>query len=268
MLTSSFPAFGLGREKASSDIMQRPPHDTKKGVFTWQVITDMMVYGTIMGTCCLMTFIFIVYGPGPDGLGEDCNKSYNDSCDVVFRARAAVFAELTWIILISAWEFKSLRRSMFDLDPNNTTRKFPFFHDVWSNQFLFWAVIIGAVSVFPAVYIPYLNTNVFKHKGITWEWAPAILCVIVFVSGVEVWKAIKRRTGWFAEEETEGMKKTRPGPMSLRQGFFSFARTLTRSRTEEEEEKKVEVKQEKTGGNAMTANASHGANLPMVREDV
>jgi P-type Na+/K+ transporter len=34
MLTSSFPAFGLGREKASSDIMQRPPHDTKKGVFT------------------------------------------------------------------------------------------------------------------------------------------------------------------------------------------------------------------------------------------
>ena len=268
MLTSSFPAFGLGREKASSDIMQRPPHDTKKGVFTWQVITDMMVYGTIMGTCCLMSFVFIVYGPGRDGLGEDCNKSYNDSCDVVFRARAAVFAELTWIILISAWEFKSLRRSMFDLDPNNTTRKFPFFHDVWSNQFLFWAVIIGALSVFPAVYIPYLNTSVFKHKGITWEWAPAILCVIVFVSGVEVWKAIKRRTGWFAEEETEGMKKSTPGPMSLRQGFFSFARTLTRSRTEEGEEKKVAVEQEKTGGNATTAKASHGANLPVVREEV
>lgn len=34
MLTSSFPAFGLGREKAASDILQRPPHSTKKGVFT------------------------------------------------------------------------------------------------------------------------------------------------------------------------------------------------------------------------------------------
>jgi P-type Na+/K+ transporter len=200
MLTSSFPAFGLGREPASSDIMQRPPHDTKKGVFTWQIITDMMIYGTIMGTCCLMTFIFIIFGPGGSGLGEDCNKSRQDSCDAVFRARAAVFVELTWIILISAWEFKSLRRSMFNLDPqHHTARKLSFFQPIWSNQFLFWAVIIGAVSVFPAVYIPYLNTSVFKHQAITWEWILAVSGVIVFVAGVEVWKAVKRRTGWFGE---------------------------------------------------------------------
>jgi P-type Na+/K+ transporter len=182
MLTSSFPAFGLGREKASPDVMERPPHDNKKGVFTWELITDMMVYGTIQGTCCLMTFVFIVYGPGPDGLGEDCNKSYNSSCDVVFRARAAVFAELTWLILISAWELKGMRRSMFRLNPNDT-HPFPFFKDIWSNQFLFWSVVIAALSVFPAVYIPGLNTSVFKHKGISWEWAPALLCVIIFVSG-------------------------------------------------------------------------------------
>ena len=68
MLTSSFPAFGLGREPASPDVMERPPHDNKKGVFTWELITDMLVYGTIQGTCCLMTFVFIVYGPGPEWL--------------------------------------------------------------------------------------------------------------------------------------------------------------------------------------------------------
>ena len=257
MITSSFPAFGLGKEEASSDIMQRPPHDTKKGVFTWQIITDMMVYGTIMGTCCLMTFVFIVYGPGRDGLGEDCNKSYNDSCEVVFRARASVFAELTWIILISAWEIKSLRRSMFALEPTNTTtRRFPFFHDVWTNQFLFWAVIVGALSVFPAVYIPSLNTDVFKHKGISWEWAPAVLCVIIFVAAVEAWKAIKRRTAWFADKETEGMTNTRPGPisLSLRQEFFSLARTLTRSRVTEEKT------DEKAGAPRLP--------LPLVKEEV
>lgn len=137
MLTSSFPAFGLGKEKAASDTMRRPPHDNKKGVFTWQIITDMLVYGIVMGACTLMTFVFIVYGRGQDGLGDDCNKGYNASCDVVFRARAAVFAELTWMILISAWEFKSLRRSMFALDPDNTTSKFPFFKDVYANRFLF-----------------------------------------------------------------------------------------------------------------------------------
>ena len=200
MVTSSFPAFGLGREPASSDVMQRPPHDTKKGVFTWQIITDMMIYGIIMGTCCLMTFIFIIFGPGGSGLGEDCNRSRQDSCDAVFRARAAVFVELTWIILISAWEFKSLRRSMFNLDPQpRTARKLSFLPPIWSNQFLFWAVIMGAVSVFPAVYIPYLNTNVFKHQAITWEWVLAVSGVVIFVAGVEVWKAVKRRTGWFGE---------------------------------------------------------------------
>lgn len=164
MLTSGFPAFGLGREKASYNIMTRPPHDNKKGVFTWQIICDMIVYGLLMGILTLFTFVIIVYGPGNAELGTDCNKAYSDSCDVVFRARAAVFAELTWLILISAWEIKGIRRSMFRLDPTSE-RSFPFFHDIWENQFLFWAVTIGSVVVFPCIYIPGFNTTVFKHKG-------------------------------------------------------------------------------------------------------
>ena len=199
MLTSSFPAFGLGREKASSDIMRRPPHDSKRGVFSLQIIVDMIVYGSIVGASTLLTFVIIVYGSGKGDLGFDCNREYNDSCDVIFRARAAVFAELTWLILISAWEFKSLRRSMFNLDPLDPRRsKLPFFKDIYSNRFLFWSVVIGAVSVFPAVYIPGLNTKVFKHRGITWEWALSFGAVLIFVLGVEMWKAAKRRWGLFA----------------------------------------------------------------------
>jgi Na+-exporting ATPase len=236
MLTSSFPAFGLGREKAASDIMRRPPHDNRKGVFTWELITDMLIYGIVQGTVCLMTFVFIVYGPGRDGLGDDCNKGYNESCDVVFRARAAVFAELTWCILISAWELKSMRRSIFALDPMNTTRKFPVFHDIYENKFLFWSVVLGALSVFPAVYIPGLNRNVFKHTGITWEWAPAVICVVVFVTGMELWKLTKRRTGWFAEVEVTDYQKNVNKALSLRQGFFTMARSFTRTRSQNKSE--------------------------------
>ncbi|KAI9889663.1 MAG: Na+ ATPase [Vezdaea aestivalis] len=230
MLTSSFPAFGLGREKASSEVMTRKPHDTKKGVFTWQIIADMMVYGTLMGMCTLLTFVAIVYGAanGNESLGTDCNKRYDASCDVVFRARASVFAELTWLILISAWEFKSIRRSVFRLDPTQTEHNFPFFHDIYENKFLFWAVVIGALSVFPAVYIPGLSTSVFKHKAITWEWAPAIIAVFIFVAGIELWKLVKRSTGWFNDGESD-RSTSRESGLSLRQGFFSFAKTLTRS---------------------------------------
>ncbi|EEH45452.2 potassium/sodium efflux P-type ATPase, fungal-type [Paracoccidioides brasiliensis Pb03] len=243
MLTSSFPAFGLGREKASAASMRRPPHDTKKGVFTWQIVFDMVIYGVIMGACTLLTFVIIIYGAGngKEDLGHDCNGFDNESCHVVFRARAAVFAELTWLILFSAWEFKHLRNSMFNLDPlrdrsEDRFPSFPFFHDIYENKFLFWAVVIGFVSVFPAVYIPGLNTQVFKHRGITWEWGLAFGSIFIFILGVEAWKMTKRRTGWFSEGEdyegvtpATGFRRRWPShELGLRQGFFSFARTLTR----------------------------------------
>ncbi|KAL8704854.1 MAG: hypothetical protein Q9201_002013 [Fulgogasparrea decipioides] len=226
MLTSSFPAFGLGREKASLDIMHRPPHSGKHGVFTLQIIADMIVYGIIMGACTLLTFVIIVYGPGGGQLGKDCNRAYSPECNVVFRARAAVFAELTWLILVSAWEFKSLRWSMFSLEPSPNRNAFSFFKDLYENHFLFYAVAIGAVSVFPAVYIPGLNTSVFKHKGIGWEWALSAGAVVVFVAGVEAWKGMKRRFGWFA---LSGARvEDDPGP---KQGLFGFAKSLSRSRS-------------------------------------
>lgn len=221
MLTSSFPAFGLGREKSSSDIMQRPPHDNKKGIFTPQIIVDTIVYGIIMGTCTLLTFVIVVYGAHDSDLGMDCNRTYNDSCETVFRARAAVFAELTWLILIAAWEFKSIRRSMFNLDPaRSTDSKFPFFKDIYNNRFLFYAVLLGALSVFPAVYIPGLNTNVFKHIDITWEWALSFGSVFIFVLGVEVWKGMKRSFGWF--DPVGGARKE---GSSSKQGLFSFSKS-------------------------------------------
>ncbi|KAK3943276.1 hypothetical protein QBC46DRAFT_351651 [Diplogelasinospora grovesii] len=191
MLTSSGPAFGLGREKASPEVMLKPPHDKKRGVFTNQILVDMVVYGILMGTTTLMTFVIVVYGANNGQLGENCNTTFSESCGPVFRARAAIFIELTWMILISAWEFKSIRRSMFKLDPRDT-RRFPFFKDMYNNKVLFWTVVIGALSVFPFVYIPGLNTSVFKHAPISWEWALVGPFTLVYVIGIEIWKCVKR----------------------------------------------------------------------------
>jgi Na+-exporting ATPase len=240
MLTSSFPAFGLGKEKASSDIMRRPPRSNKYGVFTPQIMCDMLVYGLIMGATTLLTFVTIIYGANDGDLGHDCNRAWSEQCRPVFRGRGAVFALLTWEILISSWEFKSIRRSIFSLDPA-TDSKFPFFADIWENQFLFWAVIIGALSVFPAIYIPGLNHSVFKHTTITWEWGLAFGCLILFVVCMEAWKFTKRHFHLFeqGEEDSQDFKRKK---LSLRQGFFSMAKgsrpssirgSFSRSRTDD-----------------------------------
>ncbi|KAK9239621.1 hypothetical protein V1525DRAFT_397933 [Lipomyces kononenkoae] len=120
---------------------------------------------------------------------------------------------------------------MFNLDPLRSAHddvRFPFFGDIWENKFLFWAVIIGAVSVFPAVYIPVLNTSVFKYQGISWEWGLVFGAIVIFVLGVEAWKTIKRRTGWFSEHDANSDTFSNPDrELGLRQRFSSFSRTLT-----------------------------------------
>lgn len=238
MVTSSFPAFGLGREGAASDVMRKPPQDKRRGVFTNQIIVDMIVYGILMGACTMCTFVIIIYGANGGDLGVDCNTHFSDACIPVFKARAATFAELTWLILISAWEFKSLRRSMFRLNPDDDSR-FPFFKDIYSNRFLFWSVIIGALSVFPVVYIPGLNTNFFKHIGITWEWALSIGFTVVFVAGIETWKMIKRtfhlledgpvkRGAWGqGSSDDNGVKFRKTMSMSSFKTWASFSRKDT-----------------------------------------
>ncbi|KAI0011556.1 potassium/sodium eff [Xylariaceae sp. FL0662B] len=246
MLTSSFPAFGLGREQASREVMRKPPHDRKRGVFTDQILIDMMVYGTIMGTLSLMTFVIIIYGANNGELGENCNREFSDQCIPVFRARATVFAELTWLILISAWEFKDIRRSMFRLNPDDKSR-FPLFKDVYANRFLFWAVVIGAVSVFPVVYIPVVNTNVFKHVSISWEWSLAIAATILFVAGMELWKMAKRHfrlledravvRGAFSQgSEEHGHRFQRAISFGSLKSWRSVGRNLTIASTKEKKE--------------------------------
>ncbi|PHH51772.1 Sodium transport ATPase 1 [Ceratocystis fimbriata CBS 114723] len=240
MVTSSFPAFGLGREGAASNVMRKPPHDKNRGVFTNQILVDMIVYGVLMGFATIMTFVIIVYGNHDGNLGNDCNKKWSESCRPVFRARAAVFAELTWLILLSAWEFKDLRRSAFRLNDDETNR-LSVFKDMYANKFLFYSVVIGMLSVFPVVYIPGLNTNVFKHRGISWEWGLVVGFTIFFIAGIEAWKLIKRRFHLLEDRPVkrgayaQGSSDETTGTFGRSMTMVSFKswRTLRRSETKE-----------------------------------
>ncbi|RXW25273.1 hypothetical protein EST38_g541 [Candolleomyces aberdarensis] len=165
MLTSSPPAFGLGLEKAPPDLMRKPPHNVKDGVFSWPVILDCLSYGVVMGGTCLINFVIVVYG----------------------RARSTVFATLIIQILLYAWELKSFDRSMFSLTPGR-----PFYKDLWANQVLFWSVLGGMVSVVLPIYIPGFNNRVFYQAAIGWEWGLVVGMSIVFIVWCEIWKILRK----------------------------------------------------------------------------
>jgi Na+-exporting ATPase len=201
LITSSFLAIGLGLEESQEDSMLRPPHDVKAGVFTKELITDKFIYGFFMGALCLFSFAIVAYvGPGGGTLGSGCNEGYNDTCDVVFRARATTYATITLLLLVTAWEVKHFARSLFNMYPSTTTSSsgpkiFSVFPTLWRNRFLFFAVMAGLVGMFPIIYIPFLNEKVFKHGPITWEWGVSLGAVVIYISAIEMWKMIKRRMG-------------------------------------------------------------------------
>lgn len=192
VVTSCFPAMGLGQEKASEDILDQPPNRT---IFTWEVIIDMLAYGFWMAVSCLLCYVVIVFGVGDGYLGVDCNATSADTdvCDLVFRGRAASFANMTWCALILAWECIHPTNSLLHMrqDTDNPWWKQTAI-DLWSNQFLFWSVLAGVVTVFPVVYIPVINDKVFLHKPIGYEWGVAVGFSICFFIGAEAWKWFKR----------------------------------------------------------------------------
>lgn len=119
MITSGMPDMGLGFEAATPDIMNRPPQSLKRGVFTLEVMVDMLAYGLWVAALCLGSFSLVLFGFGDGDLGVNCNDSYSQECDTVFRARATCFACLTWFALFLAWELVDMRRSFFRMQPGS-----------------------------------------------------------------------------------------------------------------------------------------------------
>ncbi len=216
LITSSFLALGLGLEEAQPDVMLRPPHDLRVGVFTREIITDKMAYGFFMGSLCIAAFTSVVYSTpaGPLRLGHGCNDEFSETCDVVYRARATTYATLSFLLLVTAWEVKHLTRSLFAMYPETKAETvmeerrqkkkrritkgngpLSVFPTVWRNRFLFGAVVAGFLITFPVIYLPRVDIIVFKHDAITWEWGVVFSCVAVYVALVEAWKAGKRRFG-------------------------------------------------------------------------
>ncbi|KAH8884167.1 cation transporting ATPase [Thozetella sp. PMI_491] len=192
MITSGMPDMGLGFERAVPDIMTRPPKSLKAGIFDTEFLIDMVVYGLWITALCLSSFSLVVFGFGGGNLGENCNESFEESCTTVYRARATTFSCLTWFALFLAWEMIDRRNSFFAMEPGSKKYFTQWAIDVWRNQFLFWAVIIGFVTLFPTLYIPVINKVVFKHAGIDWEWGIVFISAALFFAGAEGWKFAKR----------------------------------------------------------------------------
>ncbi|ORX74432.1 calcium ATPase [Linderina pennispora] len=184
LLTGTPPAMALGVEKAWPTIMDEPPRSTSSGLFSWEVQSDIVFYGLSIGMLSIVDFWLVISGFGNGDMGEHCNMEYNDSCDLVYRARGTTFATLTIAILLHSYNCRRLRGPMWNWSMIKR------FHE---NKFLFGGFISGTILCIMCLYIPGLNTRVLKLKGISWEWGVVLVTLLVFLIMSELYKLAKRK---------------------------------------------------------------------------
>ncbi|GAA5804028.1 hypothetical protein HPULCUR_009514 [Helicostylum pulchrum] len=182
ILTSSPPAMSLGLEPIHDNQMLEPPRTEKEGLFRKSNLMDIMFYGIVIGLICLCNFVVVMYGWGTGNFGNDCNHGYNTSCEEVFRARGALFATLTILVLLHGFTCRDLINSTWSIKALRGPQ----------NKYLYYSTAFGFVLLIIALYVPGLNTQVFKHRGISWEWGMTVASVIVYIAIVEAYKWAKR----------------------------------------------------------------------------
>ncbi|KAF9929823.1 Na+ ATPase [Linnemannia zychae] len=184
MITSSPPAMGLGLEPPTESNMREPPRSAKQGLFSFEVVLDTFVYGLIMGALSFASYSIVLFGFNGGELGHQCNNHWSPECEGVFRARATSYTTMTLLILAHAVNCRSLR------DPGWTIKNLK---TLKHNRMLWLSIVIGALLVFPVIYIPGVNHSVFKHSALSYEWGLVIASLVLFILFAEVYKLIKRK---------------------------------------------------------------------------
>ena len=129
LITDSLPAFGLGMEKATDELMKQKPRPKTEGFFANKLGLEIIIEGMIIGLLTLIAYI----------IGEQIDHT---------TGQTMAFLTLSSTQLFHAYNVKS-HKSVF--------RK-----ETFNNKFLNFAFIIGFVLQLLVIYIPGLNSAVFS----------------------------------------------------------------------------------------------------------
>lgn len=144
LVTDSIPAIALGLERPDKDIMNKKPHNPKKGIFSDGLWGKIFVEGTMLGMLTLFSF----------SIG---NHLYG-----LETGRTMAFLSLGLLELVHSFNIKS-EQSIFR-------------SGVFENRYLVGAFIIGAILQIGVVCIPGVS-NIFNLVPLTmteWLWVAAI----------------------------------------------------------------------------------------------
>ena len=168
LVTDSFPALALGREKGEPDIMKQPPRKKSESIINKSMKINILVQSLAIFAAVFVSFLL--------GL----TVFFKDAAAPIEGARTMAFATLILAELFRAYGARSERISVFKLG-------------LFSNRFMNVSVAGSVALLLAVIYIPGVNA-IFDNVALApILWLPIVgLALIPFVAS-EIHKLFKNQ---------------------------------------------------------------------------
>ena len=170
LVTDCFPALALGMEKAEPDVMNRPPRNSREGIFAGGLLGDIIYQGILVTALTILSYwmgnffetgVFSL----PAGVSE--------------HGMTMAFLTMSMCEIFHSFNLRSQRNSVFSLHGQNP---------------VLWAAMIGSFILTTAVLeVPFLaNAFGFTPVGAA-EYGVALCLAVLVIPVVEAVKLFQRR---------------------------------------------------------------------------
>jgi len=175
LITDTFPALALGMEKGESDLMKRPPRDSKDGIFAGGMAYHVVTQGLFVAALTLLAyFIGHGYEEYAAGHGFVWEIPALRSADGITMA----FLTMSMCEMFHAFNVRSQRHSIF------TVKK--------QNMFMWGAFILSLLLTTLVIYVPFLR-DAFGFTSISLpEYFISMGIAFCIIPLVEITKLIQR----------------------------------------------------------------------------
>lgn len=170
VIADGIPGFGLSREKAEPDIMEREPTDRNESIFAGGGYRRIAIAAITFTVISLAAFY----------IGE--NLTLNDSIEPSHEvAQTMAFLVLSWSSVIHIFVVRT-HESIFKAG-------------IIENKSIFWTTLFSFAMTTLVAAVPFL-ADIFNLVVLSWEyWAIAVTLALMIIVVVEIEKAILNKRG-------------------------------------------------------------------------
>jgi Ca2+-transporting ATPase len=174
LVTDCFPALALGMEEAEPDTMNRPPRDSKDGIFSGGLGFDVVYQGILVTLITIAAYLIGAFFEFGAGWFETLRAAGESG-----HGMTMAFLSMSMCEIFHSFNLRSQRKSVFSLKTQNK---------------VLWAAMLGSLLLTTLVIeVPFIaNAFGFTPIGLQ-EYGISIGLAFLVIPVVELVKLIQRK---------------------------------------------------------------------------